>query len=115
MESIKHAELPEPEFKEEMGGFSVYFRKDVYNEENLKKMGLNKRQIKAVMYVKEKGKITNREYREMFDITDRTALNDLKALCEKGIMVRIGKTGRSTGYTLAKSGNKPEKPGINPK
>jgi len=112
---MKSAGLPEPEFKEEMGGFSVYFRKDVYTEEYLRNLDLNERQIKAVMYVKEKGKITNREYREMFAITDRTALNDLKDLCKKGIMVRIGKTGRSTEYTLAKSGSKPEKPEINPK
>jgi len=115
IDNMKSAGLPEPEFKEESGGFSVYFRKDIYTEEYLRKLNLNERQIKAVMYVKEKGKITNREYREMFSITDRTALNDLKDLCEKGILVRIGKTGRSTEYILAKSGNKPEKPEPNPK
>jgi len=37
MEAMKSAGLPEPEFKEEMSGFSVYFRKDIYNEENLRK------------------------------------------------------------------------------
>jgi len=62
MDSLKLQGLPEPEFKEEMGGFSVRFYKDIYNEENLRKMGLNERQIKAVMYVKEKGKITNKDY-----------------------------------------------------
>ena len=56
MEAMEEAGLPEPEFKEEMGGFSVYFRKDIYTEEYLRKLGLNERQIKAVMYVKEKGK-----------------------------------------------------------
>ena len=110
MDNMKSAGLPEPEFKEEMGGFSVYFRKDIYTEEYLRKLGLNERQIKAVMYVKEKGKITNREYRKMFSITDRTALNDLLGLCKKGILERVGKTGRSTEYIL-----KPEKPEINPK
>ena len=115
IDNMKSAGLPEPEFKEELGGFSVYFRKDIYTEDYLKKLNLNERQIKAVMYVKEKGKITNREYREMFSITDRTALNDLKNLCEKGILVRIGKTGRSTEYILAEPGSKPEKPEINPK
>ena len=115
IDNMKSAGLPEPEFKEEMRGFSVYLRKDIYTEENLRKLNLNERQIKAVMYVKEKGKITNREYREMFSITDRTALNDLKDLCEKGILVRIGKTGRSTEYILAELGSKPEKPEINPK
>ncbi len=51
--------------------------------------------------IKEKGKITNREYREMFNITDRTALNDLKSLCDKGLLKKIGKTGRATEYILA--------------
>ncbi|MDI6755450.1 MAG: ATP-binding protein, partial [Thermodesulfobacteriota bacterium] len=52
VEWMKEAGLPEPEYKEEMGGFSVYFYKDIFTEENLRKMGLNDRQIKAVMYVK---------------------------------------------------------------
>lgn len=50
---MKEAGLPEPEYKEELGGFSVYFYKDIYTEENLRKMGLNERQIKAVLYVKD--------------------------------------------------------------
>jgi len=58
----------------------------------------------------------NLEFREMFNITDRTALNDLKSLCDKGLLKKIGKTGRSTEYILAeinrKTRNKPE---INPK
>jgi ATP-dependent DNA helicase RecG len=36
---MKEAGLPEPEYKEEQGGFSVYFYKDIYTEEKLKKMG----------------------------------------------------------------------------
>jgi len=43
-------------------------------------MGLNERQIKAVMYVKEKRKITNKEYRTINGVSDETArleLNDL--------------------------------------
>src|SRR3990170_5673438 len=69
----KKAGLPEPEFKEEFGGFSVYFNKDIFTEENLKKMGLNERQIKAVIYVKEKGRITNKEYQGIANISKPTA------------------------------------------
>ena len=76
-------------------------------------LGLNERQIEAVMYVKERGKITNKEFRELFRITDRTALTDLSNLCMKGIFEKIGKTGRRTEYILSrKTRNKPE---INPK
>ncbi|MDP2753998.1 MAG: helix-turn-helix domain-containing protein [Nitrospirota bacterium] len=110
-EWMKETGLPEPEFKEEMGGFSVYFYKDVYTEENLKKMGLNERQIKAVMYVKEQGKITNKEYREIFTMTDRTALRDLTDICEKGVFQKVGKTGRKIEYIITRQ--KPDKPDKN--
>lgn len=111
-DECKKAGLPEPEFKEEFGGFAVYFYKDIYTEEILRKMGLNERQIKAVLYVKEKGRITNREYRGMFGITDRMALIDINELCSKGILEKIGTTGRKTEYILtSKTRNKSE---INP-
>lgn len=112
MGSMRNAGLPEPKFKEEMGGFSVYFRKDIYAEEYLKELGLNERHIKAVMYVKEKGKITNKEYQEAAKTTSRTALRDLKHLCELGILQRIGTTGRKTEYVLTRQ--KPDKHDINP-
>ena len=85
--------LPEPDFKEEFGGFSVYFYKDIYTEENLRKMGLNQRQIKAVMYVKEKGKITNKKYQDITGISRQMATIDLKKLVEKEILVKTGKAG----------------------
>jgi len=106
------AGIPEPKF-EEGQGFRVIFRKDIYTEEYLLKNGLNQRQIKAVMYVKQKGRITNREYREMFNIKNRMALIDLSGLCEKQILTRVGKTGRGTEYILI--GQTRNKPAINPK
>ena len=112
-EWMKEVGLPDPEFKEELAGFSVYFYKDIYTEDSLRKKGFNERQIKAVMYVKDKGKITNREYRGLFGITDRMALSDLSNLCLREILERLGKTGRKTEYILTRqTRNKPE---INPK
>jgi len=35
------------------------------HEPTLRKLGLNERQIKAVVYVKQKGKITNKEYQQI--------------------------------------------------
>jgi len=66
------AGLPEPQF-EERQGLRMIFRKDLYTEEYLRQLGLNERQIKAVMYVKERGKITNKEKREVCSISERTA------------------------------------------
>ncbi|MCK4618076.1 transcriptional regulator [Candidatus Aerophobetes bacterium] len=106
VEWMKEAGLPEPEYKEELGGFSVYFYKDIYTEENLRKMELNERQIKAVMYVKEKEKITNKEYQAINNISRQMATIDLSILADKGIFTRIGKVGRGIAYRLTKLTNK---------
>lgn len=98
----KEQGLPEPEYKEEMGGISVYFYKDIYTEENLRKMELNERQIKAVLYVKEKEKITNKEYQREFGTSKATATRDLTNLIEKGILDIRGKGKRGIHYVLSK-------------
>jgi len=92
--------LPEPEFKEEAGGFVVLLRKDIYTEDYLRKLGLNERQIKAVLYVKERGRIGNKEYQELFGVSKPTASRELDDLVRKGILERIGATGRGTYYVL---------------
>ncbi len=102
VEWMKEAELPEPEYKEGKGGFSVYFYKDAYTEENLRKMGLNERQIKAVGYVKEKGKITNKEYQKLSDVSKPTATRELSKLVDMGLLNQQGITGKGTFYTLIK-------------
>lgn len=94
--------LPEPEFREEMGGFSVYFYKDIFTQENLRKMGLNERQIRAVMYVKDKGRITNKVYQEISSVSNKTAYLELSDLVEKGIFTTEGK-GKTIVYLLQKS------------
>jgi len=91
--------LPSPEFKEVFGGFSVIFRKDIYTEEYLHRVGLNERQIKAVMYVKDKGKITNREYQELNSVSNKTSYLELSALVEKRVFVVEG-SGKKVVYKV---------------
>jgi len=105
IETMSEAGLPEPEFKEEMGGFSVYFRKDIYTEEYLRELGLNERQIKAVMYVKKRGKITNKEYQELTGVSRQMATIDLTQLVKNGIFSRSGKAGAGVVYKLTKLTN----------
>jgi ATP-dependent DNA helicase RecG len=88
--SCKAAGLSAPVMEEDGGGFIVKLFKDRFSEEELQKIGLNNRQIKAVLYVKEMGLITNSEYQEMNKITDRTALRDLEELIKIGIIQRTG-------------------------
>lgn len=87
-----------PEFEEIIGVLNLY--KDIYNEENLRKMGLNERQIKAVMYVKEKGKITNKEYQKEFSVSRQTATRDLTDLVNKEVFMLHGTGKRTVFYTL---------------
>ncbi|MEW6041468.1 MAG: helix-turn-helix domain-containing protein, partial [Elusimicrobiota bacterium] len=98
--ACKEAGIPQPTFEEKFGGFIVEFRKDIYTEEYLKKLGLNERQIKAVMYVKEKEKITNKDYLELTNISRITASRELQDLVEKNVLKKIGKVGKGTKYIL---------------
>lgn len=52
------------------------------------------------MYVKEKGKITNKEYHKVAHTTKKTASRDLSNLVEKEILKQVGSTGKGTFYTL---------------
>ena len=62
-------------------------------------MGLNEKQIKAIMYVKERRKITNKEYQEINAVSNKTAYIELSDLVKKEILVNIG-SGRTLAYTL---------------
>ncbi|MFD2034433.1 ATP-binding protein [Belliella marina] len=96
----KKAGIPEPVFSYDSSDISVEFRKDIYNEKHLQSLDLNVRQVKAVLYVKEKGRITNKEYQEINNTTDRTALRDLETLIELNIIKRIGEK-KGAYYELA--------------
>ncbi|MBZ4650842.1 MAG: hypothetical protein PWP02_987 [Thermosipho sp. (in: thermotogales)] len=96
VEFCKEQGLPEPEFKEFGDGFSVIFYKDIYNEEYLRKLGLNDRHIKAVLYVKEKGKITNEEYQEITECSKPTTTREHFDLVKAGIFLKKGITGKGT-------------------
>jgi ATP-dependent DNA helicase RecG len=63
-------------------------------------LGLNERQIKAVMYVKEKGKITNKDHQELNKVHRNTATKDLKHLVKLRILKRTG-YGRGSSYEIA--------------
>lgn len=90
--------LPEPKFEEQQG-FKVTFRKDIFTDDYLKNSGLNERQIKAVVFMKKEGKITNKIYRDLTDLSDEGVRKDLIFLLEKGLIKIVGK-GRGTYYVL---------------
>ncbi len=91
--------LPEPSYLVNGSDFWVEFRKDIYDEAYLKTLDLNERLIKALLYVKENGKITNSIYREQFNLIDKTAYRDLETLVSKGLLKKIGEK-KGAYYTL---------------
>jgi len=100
-QSIKHG-LPTPEFKNAGSDFWIIFKKDIFNKEYLENLKLNERQINAVLYVKEKGKISNKEYQILNNCSRNTASNDLSELLEKNILISSGKRGAESFYELKK-------------
>ena len=79
---------------------TVTFYKDKWNEENLKKLGLNDRQVKAVIYVKENRTINNSKYQQINDIGKTTATEELHKLVEIGLLTEPTVKGRGAKYKL---------------
>lgn len=60
---------------------------------------LNNRQKKAIEYLKQKGEITNREYRSINSVSNVIAAFELQALIKKGKLRSEGR-GRATHYLM---------------
>jgi ATP-dependent DNA helicase RecG len=106
-ESLAH-NLPEPDFAQRGGEFTVALWRDWLTDEVLAGYMLNTRQKQAIDYLKINRRITNREYKELTGSISQTALRDLRDLMAFGLVDKVGSTGRSTYYRLRK------KPDTNP-
>ena len=91
---------PTPVIEEDCGCLIVRLFKDNFVEEQLVKLGLNRRQVKAVLYVKEKGKITNKEYQKINDISKRTASREILELVSFNILEQAGNFGAGSFFQL---------------
>lgn len=93
MNACRKEIIPQPEFLEECGGFSVKFRKEF--------AGLNERQNKALLIIKEKGLISNSEYQEITGATRETSKRDLSLMLKLDILHKVGE-GKTTKYSVWK-------------
>ena len=91
-EHCTDAGLPLPLLSYNHSGYWVEFRKDIYNHDSLKEMGLNERQVDALIHFKSKGEIVSSEYAQKYHISDRTARRDLSDLAEKKFLKNEGYT-----------------------
>ena len=91
MNACRKEVIPQPEFIEECGGFSVKFKKEFVQ--------LNERQNKALSTIKEKGLISNSEYQEITGATRETSKRDLALMLKLGILHKTGE-GKTTKYSV---------------
>jgi ATP-dependent DNA helicase RecG len=98
--------LPAPRFQETAGGFRVTLYghgEGLVSEEEIdltrwSHLDLNERQEKALAYLLEKGRVTNREYQELCpDVSSETIRRDLADLVNKNVLLKIGRK-RATYY-----------------
>jgi ATP-dependent DNA helicase RecG len=104
---MSEAGLPAPRFEETAAGFQVTLLgpgtalisegADVHRWRHL---GVNERQEQALVYLAEKGRITNREYQELCpEVSAETIRRDLADLVSKNLLLKIGEK-RATYYIL---------------
>jgi len=98
---MKEHGLKKPIFSTNGGFFKVIFYgpgekilglvPDIPKERTTDLTHLNKRQMGCLEMIYNEGKVfTNKSYREMFNITDRTALRDLNQLIGESLVKRKG-------------------------
>jgi ATP-dependent DNA helicase RecG len=101
LEGCREYGFPEPIIAEEQDGISVILRKDIYTEDYLQSLQLNKRQIKALIFIKERGAITNALYQAVNSISKPVATKELSDLVSRNLIQREGTTGKGTRYVIA--------------
>ena len=110
---MKEHGLQEPQIESTKGFFQVTFFAPenlldlikTGKETDLKKEGLNDRQINALNYAQKEGSITSQKYSELNEVTKRTANRDINQLIEAGYFKQVGKT-RNIVFILTLSQNK---------
>ena len=110
-ELAKHG-LPKPKFREFESELRTYFYR--HGEDFMKEVAerkkekaeilslpsdLSDKQIQALDYMRKHSRITNKAYRELFEISERTARRELKDLVGKGILQTNG-VSRNTFYAI---------------
>ncbi|NLX99621.1 MAG: DUF4062 domain-containing protein [Rhodopirellula sp.] len=98
-ESVEHS-LPEPDFEQRAGEFTVTVWRDWLTEAVLATSDLNERQRLAIAHVKITGRMTSQDYRQLTGATPRTTTRDLDDLVDKGLLRKVGKVGRGTHYVI---------------
>ncbi len=108
LQQMEQAGLPPPTFRETAAGFLVVLQGQTFpigvNEavdtQEWVRMGLNERQIAALLHLTEHRRITNRDLQELSPtVSAETIRRDLADLVERGLLLKVGEK-RATYYIL---------------
>ena len=108
LRSMVEAGLPEPTFEETAAGFKIILKnnasvatpQDPLSLRRWMEMGLNERQISALGFLADHGRITNNDYQTLCpNVSPETLRRDLSDLVRRDILLRIGEK-RATFYIL---------------
>lgn len=66
-------------------------------KEDLSKLGLNDRQLDALLFFKMQREITTSEYIKKYGVSERTARYDLSNLVDRGLVIKEGEN-KSSRY-----------------
>jgi predicted HTH transcriptional regulator len=102
----REAGLPEPTFEERDGFFVVSLLRDWLTPDRLAHLNLNERQMSAVALLKKGLRLTNTLYQRELGVSKRTATRDLEDLMSKGLIERIGSTGKGVEYQILRGATK---------
>jgi ATP-dependent DNA helicase RecG len=101
IEDMVNAGHPPPEFRDSPYSFTVTLRNvRIRKAVQAWEASMNERQLRALEYIQEHQRITNREYRALCpDVTPETLRLDLVDLVDRGFLLKIGAK-RGTYYIL---------------
>jgi len=101
IEDMINAGHPAPEFRDTPYSFTVTLRSNRVRRPVMTwESSMNERQLQAISFVQEWGRITNRDYRMLCpDVSAETLRLDLADLVERGFLIKIGAK-KGTYYIL---------------
>ena len=91
--------IPEPEYETTNHAFAVSFKQETLAQ-RLRRHSIKEGQLRALVFLEEHGRIANSEYQEIAGVKQRQASKDLTDLERRGMVVRVGSTGKGTYYVL---------------
>ena len=104
IELCREAGLAEPDFALRAGSFVITLWRDWLTAEVVSQLDLSERQRQAVLTAKTSRRLSNLDYQRAFGVSKPTASRDLEDMVRKGVLERIGTTGKGTYYILSRKG-----------